>query len=178
MEEEALSQAAGEHAEYLSRMGRLSHIGRYGEHADLRIRDAGSTGIRVTEIIGYGEDLEDVISAWMDSRDHRAALENPRWTRYGFGQAQTEEGSIFVVLFRYTPFRDLEIERKSTQLVITGRCTEEILPVIQISTTAFPIRLDDDRSFSFAVPEHRVRACFDLGVQNIGNVEITDRICW
>ncbi len=87
--------AAREHAAFLARKGRLSHLGSNDRDTATRLYDAGYTGIPRGELIARGElDPEAVIAAWLEDEDSCNALLDRELDEVGAGLRVKATGDV------------------------------------------------------------------------------------
>lgn len=88
----ALRQAAQDYSRDMLERGYLSHLSPEGQTPGDRVTAAGLTWTVVGENLADGYSLpRSVFEAWLTSPEHRANLEDERWTHAGAGTAS--EGS-------------------------------------------------------------------------------------
>ena len=96
--DDALTQAATKHSEWLARTGQISHAGAGGSSPRERIMDEGFvggwTGENIYVWIGYvgSRDLaEEAMSWWMNSPAHRTNILREEYDRLGVGVVRRGE---------------------------------------------------------------------------------------
>ena len=119
-EDIVLNRTARDYSLHLRQEQVLSHQGKDGENALRRYRDRGGTAPIVGEIIGFGSSLDDIVTAWLESRPHRDVLLKPEWTHMGYGYSSVGEALIVVGLFAIQHIDDLTLKKTGSVLVISG----------------------------------------------------------
>jgi uncharacterized protein YkwD len=92
-----LTQAAQAHAADMATRGYLSHHSPEGTTVADRVTVAGYFYAIVGENIAWGqENPRQVMTAWMESRGHKANILSPRYTQIGVGVADRRHGGVLV----------------------------------------------------------------------------------
>jgi hypothetical protein len=134
----AAERAAALYAKKILEADRFSHTDEQGRNGIDRYRDAGGNALKVGEVIGTGPDLESVINAWKQSRDHKTVITNHNWTGLGAGAAERPAGGVLaVLLFTRHVFVDISIQKLPGEggIVISGTYTGEGVPAVVINGT-------------------------------------------
>jgi len=97
-----LAAVALAHARDMARQGYFAHLDRDGRSPLDRVNAAGVSGFALlAENLGTsnasGERLSLIVSAWLDSHDHRENLLNPAFNTSGIGIVRTPEGHTIAV---------------------------------------------------------------------------------
>lgn len=94
-----LTSAAATHARDMSVQGRPWHFGADGSSPVERVQRVGYTGEFLGELISetYESELE-TLTAWMDGRETRQVLLEPRMREIGFAWFQDSAGKLWWVL--------------------------------------------------------------------------------
>ncbi len=94
-----LTSAAATHARDMSVQGRPWHFGSDGSSPIDRVRRVGYTGLFLGETISetYETELE-TLTAWLEQRDTRAIILEPRIREIGFSWYQEANGKLWWVL--------------------------------------------------------------------------------
>jgi len=98
VEDVASEDSAQQHARELGDRQVLSHWGLDGSRVTERYRRSGGTGLSAGENLGAGDNLRSIISAWMDSPDHRNNILNPHWYSAGSGKVNLPGGRVILVV--------------------------------------------------------------------------------
>lgn len=99
-----LTSAAATHARDMSIQGRPWHFGSDGSSPIDRVARVGYTGHFLGETLSetYETELE-TLTAWVEQRDTRAIILDPRATEIGFSWYQESNGKLWWVLTTGTP---------------------------------------------------------------------------
>lgn len=94
-----LTSAAATHARDMSIQGRPWHFGSDGSSPIDRVARVGYTGTFLGETLSetYETELE-TLTAWLDQRDTRAIIVDPRMSQIGFSWFQEANGKLWWVL--------------------------------------------------------------------------------
>lgn len=88
-----LIQAAQKHADWMAKVGKMSHTGQNGSSFWDRITSTGYNPQTGGENVAYGYDTaESVMNGWMNSSGHKANILNNTWTEVGYGVAADSGG--------------------------------------------------------------------------------------
>lgn len=115
--EEALNNTASLYVQELLGTGKLSHVDSKGERVLDRYKREGGTAIRVGEILGTSPDLQDLMSFWIASPDHRNLIMDTNWSRIGSALLKNDDQYIAVVLFSDSVIKKI-IKRKLSDRVV------------------------------------------------------------
>jgi len=109
------------HARELADRQVLSHWGLDGSRVAERYRRAGGTGLSAGENLGAGDTLISIITAWMDSPDHRSNILDPRWYSAGSGMVNLPGGRvILVVVFNNSRWSQTSFRIEDNRILIQG----------------------------------------------------------
>lgn len=99
-----LTSAAATHARDMSIQGRPWHFGSDGSSPIDRVRRVGYTGLFLGETLSetYETELE-TLTAWLEQRDTRAIILDPRVREIGFAWHQEYNGKLWWVLTTGSP---------------------------------------------------------------------------
>lgn len=108
----ALMKAARLHAENMARQGKMEHV-LDGKDQYERIQAAGYQFGRAGENLAYLDPddkltLDDLMQAWMDSKEHRTNILTADFTDVGIGIAKDKKGRIY---FAQVFARPLKIQK-------------------------------------------------------------------
>lgn len=94
-----LTSAAATHARDISIQGRPWHFGSDGSSPVDRVRRVGYGGVFLGETLSETFETElETLTAWLEQRDTRAILLEPRVTEIGFAWHQEANGKLWWVL--------------------------------------------------------------------------------
>lgn len=96
---EALNRSAQDRASVLAEAGELSHQDGLGRSPGLQMVAEGLPPGAFGEVLAAGPTLALVWEAWLASPAHREVLEEPGWTRWGWGVAPSGATQVWVVRF-------------------------------------------------------------------------------
>jgi uncharacterized protein YkwD len=89
-----LERAALEQASYMARTGRMAHSTGWGRDFASRIRGKGVEGAAAENIAHGSMGLDELFTAWMNSRGHRKNMLDPRFSRFGLAYVrENNDGS-------------------------------------------------------------------------------------
>jgi len=115
------ADSAIQHARELADRQVLSHWGLDGSRVAERYRRSGGTGLSAGENLGAGDNLKAIITAWMNSPDHRSNILNPKWNSAGSGAVALPGGRvILVVVFNNSRWHQTSFLLEEDQVVIDG----------------------------------------------------------
>ena len=119
---DAISGKAAEiYARELADRQVLSHRGLDGSRVVERYRNAGGTGLSAGEILGAGDSLDSILTAWMDSPSHRESILNPEWFSAGAGLVQLDNGRLLVVVvFNNSRFKLTSFTIDNGKVILEG----------------------------------------------------------
>lgn len=103
-EDRRLQYVAQEHANWMARNGRMSHVGANGTRMSDRLRQAGYRACVAAENVAFGQrDDSSVVSAWMNSSSHRRAILDRRVTTGTVASASDGVGQTYWVMLLAQP---------------------------------------------------------------------------
>lgn len=107
-----LTSAAATHARDMSVQGRAWHFGSDGSSPIDRVRSVGYSGQFFGELISetYETELE-TLTAWLEARETRAVLLEPRMREIGFSWYQENNGKLWWVMTTGAPVAVAGLDR-------------------------------------------------------------------
>lgn len=137
---------AADYAETIAATGRFSHIDAAGKDGAERYREKGGASLYAGEIIGIGNSLQEIVSAWHGSKDHYTVITDKGWTHFGAGMGMLDDGRpCVVVLFTRLLYRNIQIRpaENGTGIEVSGIFTGTGDPGVLINGESAEIRKDD-----------------------------------
>ena len=100
-----LVQVARAHSANMAKQGKMEHK-LDGKDPYERMKAAGYRFRAAAENIARsGEELEDVVKGWMNSKIHRENILTPELTEIGLGMAKADDGTVYYTQVFATPLK-------------------------------------------------------------------------